>query len=499
MPDVENPKNNRSQIWDFEPRISKILRSFLTIFSVFGIVQVIIVAISRMFYPFELEWIEGLTVELVNRIIEGKSIYCPPSIEYIPMVYTPLYHYLGALVSKISGVGFAPLRALSLVSFLFSLFILFKIIFEITKDKFWSLVGIGLFSLSFAFCGFWFDLARIDTFANFMLILSFYFLLQKNASSIFFAAFSSFFAFYSKQSNFIVTIFLLIPLFFESKQRFLIFILYYIGLALVSTLAENYFTNGWYLFWNFLSPMAHQLEWSRLITFWTTDLIPSYPIFFVLIGLFLIGHFDLKECPKSEYYLYFLVGTFLNSYIFRLNYGGFLNVFIPLATSIAILFPVFLGQFVKRLNASNNSQNLAYVFVLVQFIVLFYNPFLQIPKKLDEKVGWEFISKIKNLGSEVFIPGHSYISRYGGKKSFAHYVRINEFLSNKGKERDGFYRELIASLSGHRFSAIILDSDISIPEIEKYYYKSGQIIKGKAFYTVVGKSRPQEIWLPKNE
>jgi hypothetical protein len=493
------PSNYDSKSYHFPNgkfSFTQIFRAFLIILACFGIIEVTFVAVSRMFYPFDLEWIEGVTVELVKRLTEGESIYCSPTVEYIPMVYTPLYHYLGAFVSKVFGVGFVPLRAISFVSFLLTLFVLYKIIFDVTKDRFWSLVGIGLYSFSFAFCGFWFDLARIDTFANFMLIVSFYFLLREKSFAIFLSALFSFFAFYSKQSNLIVTIFLFFPLLLEDKKRALIFLAYYLSFVIVSTLVENYFTNGWYMFWNFFAPMSHQWEWSRLVTFWTTDVVPSYPVFFVLLGFWLVKSHNINDFPKSKYFLFFLAGTILNSYFFRLHQGGFLNVLIPLATSISVLLPIFLDWFAQNFNTPNNYRNATYVFVLVQFIVLVYNPFLQIPRKIDEKIGWEFIRKIKDIEGEVFIPGHSFISRYAGKKSFTHYVRINEFLESKSKESEDFYKEFLRTLREHKFSAIILDSDILLPEIAQNYYKSGQIIEGNGFYTVIGKSRPQDLWLP---
>lgn len=493
------PSRNDSKSYHFSDakfNLTRAFRAFLIIFACFGIIEVTFVAVSRMFYPFDLEWIEGVTVELVRRLTEGRPIYCSPTIEYIPMVYTPLYHYLGALVSEIFGIGFAPLRAISFVSFLLTLFVIYKIIFDVTKDRFWGLIGVSLYSFSFAFCGFWFDIARIDTFANFMLIVSFYFLLREKSFTMFLSALFAFFAFYSKQSNLIVTIFLFFPLLFEDKKRAFIFLTYYLSFVVVSTLLENYFTNGWYIFWNFFAPMSHQWEWSRLVTFWTTDVVPSYSIFFVLLGFWLVKSHNVKDFPKSKYFLFFLAGTVVNSYFFRLHQGGFLNVLIPLATSISVLLPILLDWFSRSFNISNGYRNAAYVLVLVQFMVLVYNPFLQIPRKIDEKTGWEFINRVKNLEGEIFIPGHSFISRYAGKKSFTHYVRISEFLESKSKESANFYKEFLRELRKQKFSAIILDSDISFPEIARYYYKSGQIIEGNGFYTVIGKSRPQDLWLP---
>lgn len=56
-------------------------------------------AVLRVLYPFELEWMEGATVEHVLRVMEGRPLYVEPSLEFVPFVYTPLYAWLGALAS----------------------------------------------------------------------------------------------------------------------------------------------------------------------------------------------------------------------------------------------------------------------------------------------------------------------------------------------------------------------------------------------------------------
>jgi hypothetical protein len=63
------------------------------------------VACARMTYPYELEWFEGTSVDLVRRILSGQSIYVAPSIDFIPHLYAPLYFYVAAALSRILGVG----------------------------------------------------------------------------------------------------------------------------------------------------------------------------------------------------------------------------------------------------------------------------------------------------------------------------------------------------------------------------------------------------------
>ncbi|MFN3781621.1 MAG: hypothetical protein ACK4SO_05555, partial [Candidatus Kapaibacteriota bacterium] len=57
------------------------------------------VMFSRLQYPYQLEWMEGGEVEHIQRLLDGKKIYCEPSMEFIPYIYTPFYYYIGVGLS----------------------------------------------------------------------------------------------------------------------------------------------------------------------------------------------------------------------------------------------------------------------------------------------------------------------------------------------------------------------------------------------------------------
>ena len=54
------------------------------------VVAYVAIAFTRMTYPYEVNWFEGSSVDLVRRILAGQSIYVAPSIEFIPHIYAPL-------------------------------------------------------------------------------------------------------------------------------------------------------------------------------------------------------------------------------------------------------------------------------------------------------------------------------------------------------------------------------------------------------------------------
>jgi 4-amino-4-deoxy-L-arabinose transferase-like glycosyltransferase len=76
------------------------------------------VALHRIGYPYELEWLEGGAVSIVQRVHAGHALYVQPSLHYVPWPYPPLYFWVSAGVAQVTGVGFMALR---LVSFAASL------------------------------------------------------------------------------------------------------------------------------------------------------------------------------------------------------------------------------------------------------------------------------------------------------------------------------------------------------------------------------------------
>src|SRR5262244_1076103 len=70
----------------------------------------------RLVYPFDLEWMEGGMLLHAKRIAQGQPIYGPPSIDFVPYLYTPLYPAVVAILGKLFGIGYALGRFVSLAS-----------------------------------------------------------------------------------------------------------------------------------------------------------------------------------------------------------------------------------------------------------------------------------------------------------------------------------------------------------------------------------------------
>src|SRR5262245_39687639 len=77
----------------------------------------LIAFVRRVPYGYDLEWMEGGMLCHALRFLEGKPIYAPPSVDFVPYLYTPFYPVLLALLSYVFGLGYGLGRVVSLAGF----------------------------------------------------------------------------------------------------------------------------------------------------------------------------------------------------------------------------------------------------------------------------------------------------------------------------------------------------------------------------------------------
>ena len=162
---------------------TKIFKGFIIVFCFAFIGFDLFIIFSRMFYPYQLEWMEGAGLVQVSRLLAGKTLYVPPSIDFVPLIYPPLYFYMSAGIAKIIGLGFGALRLVSFLSSALCAASIFLAVKEKTNNKFAALLGAGCFSSTFMLTGQWFDIARTDMLAAALSMLGIY-LSRESANNV---------------------------------------------------------------------------------------------------------------------------------------------------------------------------------------------------------------------------------------------------------------------------------------------------------------------------
>ena len=79
-------------------RLSELLKRLTLALAAIHTLVFVTVAMTRMTYPFDLEWIEGGIVDGIARAVRGEPIYVEPTVPFVPLIYAPLYHYVAGVV-----------------------------------------------------------------------------------------------------------------------------------------------------------------------------------------------------------------------------------------------------------------------------------------------------------------------------------------------------------------------------------------------------------------
>ena len=119
--------------------------------------------LNRLFYPYDLEWMEGGMLLHGLRVMEGQPLYVEPSSEFIPFIYPPLYSWLLGWGSFVFGLDYSVGRGISLLSSLLATGALISI-GRIEKLSWPICISMGAFFVStYENSGTFMDLVRTDS------------------------------------------------------------------------------------------------------------------------------------------------------------------------------------------------------------------------------------------------------------------------------------------------------------------------------------------------
>jgi hypothetical protein len=430
------------------------------------------IAIARMRYPYELEWIEGGVVGDVRHVLGGHALYGKPSLHFIPYIYTPLYYYVAAVPAKILGAGFFPLRLVSFIASLAAFALVGALVRIETKDNLTAFVSACFFAACFRRGGAWFDLARVDSF--FVAVLFAGLLVARRARTSRGAAAAGVLltlAFLSKQAALFPA--LAVVVFLWRRRRALA--LWYAGVLgaglAVSTVALDLWTHGWYRFYVFDMPAAHEIVTQEYGQFWTDDLLAPLGIALVigLVGLWWTTRVRTDDgIAAAWFHVPVFVGLLVAAYQGRLHSGGYDNVLFPAFGAVALA--VGLGLHATSVVAAGATTRrrvpgvaliapLALLLTTVQLVTLTYDPWAQVPSAGQHRTGDRMLAALRDLPGTVYLPGHSeYLIRAGKEGSVQSAALEDVIRADVRGNGKALARELNRAVVSGRWDWIVVDS-----------------------------------------
>ena len=434
----------------------------------------------RVRYPFELEWLEGATIDHVRTILAGRPLYAAPSLTFIPLTYSPGYFYLGAVLMKIMGVGFLPLRLISITSSAVMFTLLGRLAARETGDWHAGVLAMGLFAGMYGWTDGWLDVARTDPLFLVLALASVY-ILRSRASieAAMLAGVLISLSFLVKQTGLIVAIPLAVWCAWRGWRPFVTFA----GTVLVivggSTVWLNRAFHGWYDYYVFAVPSHHQIATESLVGFWRYDFVRPMPIAVTAASAYLGWEIVRRKSERGVFYLLAAAGLVGGAYASRLHSLSYINVVLPAYLVAALVFAIAVYD--PSLWGNRRFRTALHALCVLQLLLVVYRPAALVPTSGDVLTGREFIERIAAMPGDVFVVDHGYLPSLAGKPMHAHAAVIADVIRGGNSSVElGLGRTLEKALARHQFDSIVIRDEPSpiracLP-LDEYYRRAEHVI-----------------------
>jgi hypothetical protein len=501
-------------------------------FSLFAIVTYVGIAVARMAYPFELEWLEGGLLQAMQRALHGQPLYAPPTLDYVAFNYPPLYPWLAALAARVLGEGFLPLRLISFLASLGCFALIGGLVWREGRNWFAALLAVGIFAATFRLGGAWFDVARADS-LYLLLLLGAFAALRLDASRVRSAVLAGALfslAFLAKQSALMVALPLLAYLLWTDRVRFLV-LAGTMGLGIGgSTLWLDHQFGGWYRYFLFYVPSHHGMALENILDYWPKDIVLPLGLALLIAAAYfgLAGRTQDVQIPaaldtpdedaqaspgatdrtrRPGFYAAMLAGTALSSWYHRMYPGGYENVLMPAHATIALVAGLGWQEAARWLaglgaQAGRRLGSALAIAAALQFAALVYNPLTQIPGPADRAAGEQLIHQLRAIPGRPLIPSQPYLACRAGKPDHFHEMAFEAVVENgHGEVERRLEEDLEAAVRDTAFSVVVLSSRGWLgPTIRLAYEQRFMALQDpNVFWPVTGtRTRPEFVYLPRS-
>ncbi|MBA3461667.1 MAG: hypothetical protein H0T46_17015 [Deltaproteobacteria bacterium] len=512
------------------PRILRALPWILIALPALYQIGLLSTAVSgRLTYPYDLEWMEGGMLHHALRIRQGLGIYGPPSVDFIPYLYTPLYPSMLALLGSMLGISYTVGRMFSLIALVGIVFVAFASIGSKRHGHLHRepviagvVLALGLFAATYPFVEGWFDLVRADTFFLWMVTAGIAGLprwasagtgLGGHARVAIGGALMAL-AFFTKQTGIIYVALGGMIVLVVNWRRVPAYVLMAGLIGLGGTWLLNTTTKGW--FWTYIREI-HALHDFNMDRFWKSfeNILWHIPALTIVIGatlvLLVITRLARGTLPRATHPFLLWAATFSVSVLVGAigwgtefaHFNAYMPAFLHGALACGAAIPaiyccarVWWGDRPRPELVGNGVALLAAIPLAYACWTLRWNPQKYIPKDADRAAGARLVERIKAIEGDVWMPSHPWYLHLAGKTPYVHRMGIKDVTTRQDREVLG----LVDALRSHRFSALVLDErdvNLEVGAVNMYYRPALKLPPNERPRLYTGAIiQPDSVWVP---
>jgi hypothetical protein len=498
-----------------------------------GQLGLLAVAIAGRFgHPYDLEWMEGGLLHHAQRIGDGDGIYQPPSVDFIPYLYTPLYPGLLAVAGSLFGLSYQLGRAISIAA----LFGIGVVAWGIIRGRgrgpaptAGALVALGLFAAGYPYVEGWYDLVRADTLFLLMVTagIALAYRTARTGAGVAghgrtaAAAAVLALAFFCKQTGVLFVAAGGVLVLCANWRRAPIYVVTAAVVGLGGTWLLQRATNGW--FWTYAYEIHQAHDWN-LDRYWMTfdELAWTHlPVETIVLQytavIVLLTWVVRREVPaEARTFLIWLFVALVSTVVGAIGFGtefAHRNAFMPALLHRAIAAGAAIPALARCVaviaeaggDAARPARRIGHGVAAVaaaalagQLVHAWWTPARLTPTDRDRRGGDALIARIAEVDGEVWVPSHPWYAHLAGKRMYVHRMGVKDVTVRKPRPIAG----LEDALRDHRFAAVFLDNrDLhqygELPPLVRYYHEEDALDAAMRPRTVTGaRNHPDSVWVP---
>jgi len=457
------------------------------------------VVAHRLAHPFDLEWLEGATLWHAQRLFDGQPLYPPPTLDFVPHPYPPLYPALVALFAHVAGgVSYALGRALSTASFAGALVIGWRFVRAEGGSHAAATVAMAIPCAAYAATGAWYDLVRVDSLWLLLTAAGTTLAWRARHSTLGLAGAAALLvaAFFTKQTAAPFMLAVSAALFVVDRRAAVVFVAALALLGLPALWAMQHATDGW--FWFYVARVHRSHRFYTLAAL----LVPGRVLLLLLPAVPLVA-FALwrRSAPSLRWTAWLaLVGIFVSA-IGKATAGGYINAFIPGIYFSSLLVGVALARIVAGGDARSSTRAWALAAAtvllaprvvpsLLERFVPADRPYatgyalsLLVPAADERARDEALLARLRAVDGDVWLPSRPWYARLAGKRPLAGEMAAAD-LAPTGVVIAGFDDALRA----RRFAAVVVDEDYD--SLLAPLFERSTVTRFEGAATVVGHRAP---------
>jgi hypothetical protein len=435
------------------------LRRVLALVATGFILLFLYTASRRISYPFSFDQVEGGMVTSVWRIAHGLPLYTPPTTQFVPYLYAPLYFYAAAAVGKLIGIGYGCLRLVSILGTLASFCVIFALVYGESRSRLAGLAGAGLFAACYHPLQSWFDIGRVDSLFVFLLLLAIY---CTRRAPVLVAVLVWLVAFQVKQTILPVAVLVLCTDWWRPRRMVLGLSTLIAGFA-ASILVANHLTHGWYSY--YLFGTAKGLPWIMrpAVLYIPADLLQPLGLAFLIILAALLLVPPSLRARSTQFYVIVSFAIYASIWYLRAHAGSALNTLMPAYAWTAVLFGMALARLgswlsARRLPIAQLCQCLLLGAATVQILGFIYHPGLYIPSAGTRQARERFEQQLAALPGDIYVLNHSWDAKLAGKQQHAVIDAFGIILDSPPSPlRSAYITDFQHAVDSRKFGGFVLD------------------------------------------